>query len=143
MASDRQAHRRVPKPASQPPNLHEIQAALQEARTMSSWGDNWDGQGSPGYSKATLERAAAFLVQSTRELWQRHQRVVPVPQIEPGPDGSVDFHWQAGDRELLLNLPSDPNEMVDFYGDSSAGESIKGRAYTSTVGPWLLSWLTR
>ncbi len=110
---------------------------------MLDWGDNWDGEGSAGYATETWQRASDFLTNCARELWERHQRVVPVPEIEPGPNGSIDFHWHAGDRELLLNVPADPNEMVDFYGDSSTGEVIKGRAHTSTVGPWLLAWLTR
>lgn len=110
---------------------------------MLDWGDNWDGEGSPGYSAATWERAADFLAHSATELWQRHSRAIPVPDIAPGPNGSFDFHWQVSDRELLLNLPANLDSLVDFYGDTSDGESIKGRAHASTVGPWILAWLTR
>jgi len=135
--------RKASKSSTASPSTSEIEASLQQAREMLDWGENWDGEGRPGYSEDTWSRAREFLLHSTEELWKRHQRAIPVPDIEPGPSGSIDFHWHMDDRELLLNLPGDPNELVDFYGDSSVGESIKGRTHPSTVGPWLLAWLTR
>jgi hypothetical protein len=110
---------------------------------MLDWGANWDGEGGVGYSEEVWERATQFLIQSALELWQRHGRAVPTPSIEPGPQGSIDFHWQLADRELLLNLPVDPEGLVDFYGDTADEEAIKGKSHTSTVGPWILAWLTK
>ncbi len=127
----------------EPPNSGDIDAALREARAMTTWGDGWDGEESLGYSEATMERASNFLTRCAREVWQRHGRVMPVPDIGPGPSGSIDFHWKTSERELLLNLPAGQNDMVDFYGDTSEGEAIKGKVYASTVGPWLLAWLTQ
>lgn len=129
-------------PDAEPPNSGQIAAVIQQARAVLDSGDNWDGEGRVGYSDASLQRANEFLQASSRGLWQRHHRVMPIPEIEPGPDGSIDFHWQVGEREMLLNMPADPGEMLDFYGDTTAGESVKGRAYAATVGPWLLAWLT-
>lgn len=143
MASRSQGRRNIFTQSAEPPNIAEVESAIQAARAMLDWGDDWDGEGSPGYSEETWQRAGDFLMRSTRELWHRHQGVVPMPEIEPGPNGSLDFHWQMEDREMLLNLPAEQDALLDFYGDSSAGEVIKGRAHASTVGPWLLAWLTR
>lgn len=129
--------------ALEPPNSREIEVALREAREMTTWSDNWDGEGNAGYSDATIEHASAFLTRCSREVWQRHGRAMPVPDIGPGPAGSIDFHWKTSERELLLNLPAEQGEMLDFYGDTSDGEAVKGRVHASTVGPWLLSWLTQ
>ncbi len=118
-----------------PPNSGDIEAALREARAMTTWGGNWDGEESMGYSEATLERASKFLTRCAREVWQRHGRAMPVPDIGPGPGGSIDFHWKTSERELLLNLPANEDGMVDFYGDTSESEAIKGKVYASTVGP--------
>lgn len=142
MALDPHEDTRATGHGTKPPNAAEIEAALEQARAMLDWPDNWDGEGSMAYSEAVWRRASDFLTDATRQLWARHQRTIPVPDIEPGPQGSIDFHWQVDGREMLLNLPAEPAEMVDFYGDTSAGESVKGRAHTSTVGPWLLAWLT-
>lgn len=142
MASNPQRHKHTANTDLEPLNTEQIAAALEQARTLLDLGDNWDGEGSPGYSEATLVRASYFLIASSVGLWERHGKVMPLPQIEPGPGGSIDFHWQVGTREMLLNLPANSDDMLDFYGDTASGETVKGRAYAATVGPWLLAWLT-
>ncbi len=142
MASNPQRHKHISNTDLELPNAEQIVAAVEHARTLLDLGDNWDGEGSPSYSEATLERASDFLIASSVGLWEHYGRVMPLPQIEPGPGGSIDFHWQVGAREILLNLPANSDDMLDFCGDTASGESVKGRAYAATVGSWLLAWLT-
>lgn len=126
-----------------PPNFGSIEEALSDMRAMASWDEGWDGEEGPVYAEATLERASHFLTRCAREVWTRHRRAMPVPDIGPGPQGSIDFLWKVGERELLVNLPAETGDLVDFYGDTTTGEAVKGRVHASTVGPWLLSWLTQ
>ena len=109
---------------------------------MLEWGDNWDGEGSQGFTQSTLARAQDFLVANSIRLWQACRAVVEAPRILPGPEGSIDLHWQVGDRELLPNVPADQAAPASYFGDSSTGEVVKGSLYMSKSNEWLLLWLT-
>lgn len=117
---------------------------------MLEWGDNWDGEGSPGYTQSTLARAQDFLVANSIRLWQACRAVVDAPRVLPGPDGSIDLHWQIGDRELLLNVPADQDAPATYFGDSPMGEVVKGSlclpnslsSCDSSIQPWAVAKLS-
>jgi hypothetical protein len=116
--------------------------AIDAARPMLMWADDWDGAGSPGYRKATLDRARAFLLGGARELWEEHRLLPPVPRVSPGPDGSIDLHWRGDRRELLVNVPVGEDETISFYGDD-AHTQIKGEIGRDVSAAWLFAWLAR
>ena len=62
--------------------------------------------------------------------------------IDPGPNASIDLHWQTDDYELLINVPADTNTPVTHYGDNRAGRITKGPLDLSTPNHLLLLWLT-
>jgi hypothetical protein len=105
--------------------------------------DNWDGEGSPGYSEATLDRAAAFLRLHMRWVWEKYGVWLEVPRILPGPSGSIDIHWETPDYEVLVNVPNDPSAPATFYGDDYGKGSIKGTFDPSFFNFGLLTWLLR
>ncbi len=126
-----------------PPNFQELMAEVNRSSRMSEWQDNWDGDGSPAYTKATLARAADFLLRNVTALWAEYKLSAPVPDIAPGPGGSLDLDWHDTNRELLVNIPADPNKPATFYGDDRANIKLKGSLDTSADNVWLLMWLTR
>lgn len=103
--------------------------------------DDWDDEGSPGYAEATWMRAVDFLLHNAERLWQDQGVTVGAPAILPGPNGSIDLHWRVSSHELLLNIPADPDELADYYGDTVDGNAISGKLNTSAKNQWLLMWL--
>ena len=102
--------------------------------------DNWDGEGSSGYSKETLDRAINFLKVHVNALIEESGKII-VPRILPGPDGSIDLHWRTSELELLVNVPPDDGP-VSFYGDDfSDDNSIKGTFNLKSVSKHLVRWL--
>jgi hypothetical protein len=125
-----------------PPGLGAVAAPIVASRAMLALGDDWDGEGSPGYQETTWLRAVDFLVGSALGLWEEFGVSAPVPKIRKGPAGSVDVHWRTTDRELLVNVPPGDGP-ADYYGDDhGGGHVVKGTLDPSEDNLWLLMWLT-
>jgi len=103
--------------------------------------EDWDEEGSPGYSKDTCERAARFLLNHARWFWKRHGIIVDAPQLVQGPYGSIDIYWKDDNAELLLNVPADPRKSITCYGDSKSGFKVGGPSKDSDYRRALWSWL--
>lgn len=117
--------------------------AVDQAREILSWDDDWDGEGSPRYEEETLQRATHFLLDGVRQLTAECSVSVHVPRILPGPDGSIDIHWQLHDRQMLLNIPASVDEPVEYFGQKESGGSIKGNFYLSDPDLEPLTWVKR
>lgn len=125
-----------------PTALAPLVAAIHSSRPMLDLPYDWDGEGSPGCDEATWQRAAALLLGTARRLWQEYDVITQAPKVRKGPWGSIDLHWQTPARELLINIPADPTEPVDYYGDDgSGGQAIKGTLGSERDGDRLLRWL--
>jgi hypothetical protein len=118
-----------------------LDRALANGRWILALQEDWDDQGSLGYSISTWKRMETFLRNHARTLEVEYGIAFPAPQILPGPMGSIDVHWKTEKFELLLNIPSDPNAEASFYGDDRGNIHIKGTLDTSKANAGLLVWL--
>lgn len=114
---------------------------LLKSRQILELKDDWDGQGSPGYTKMVWERAYKFVMHSAIEALKGYSVVIQAPKILPGPDGSIDIHWKTDTRELLVNIPKSSNELAQFYGDDYGSLQIKGTIDPDNPSSALLMWL--
>lgn len=121
--------------------LAHILRVLRESQQILELKDDWDGEGSAGYTKAVWNRACKFVMHNATEALKRHATVIHAPKILPGPDGSIDIHWKTAARELLVNIPKDPNEPAEFYGDDYGALQIKGTLNPENPPSALLLWL--
>jgi hypothetical protein len=107
--------------------------AIERARVILTWPDDWDGEGSPAYQEETLEAAARFLAHG-------HGRGLPEPQVWAGPDGSVDISWHANGLDVLINVPP-AGGSIGFSGEAP-GATTQGE-YTQEDDPSaLFDWLS-
>ena len=129
---------------SVPAVLSRLADEVEASRALLELRDDWDGEGSPGYERATWIRATRFLCVNADRIWQHSGDIVPAPDISPGSRGSIDLHWRTSDRELLINFPAHEDLPVRFYGDDGAkGSSIEGEFDADDSNSWLLMWLIR
>jgi hypothetical protein len=121
---------------------HSLEEEAQRAKTaILSLKDDWDGEGSTGYSEKTWDRAMDFLDIHVQEVFRKCGHVL-VPKILPGPDGSIDFHWRSERFELLVNVPESDDVSVSFYGDQFNGRnSFKGPFDRASLSRILVTWL--
>jgi hypothetical protein len=119
----------------------ELTQAIDESRFIYALKEDWDDEGSPGYTQAFWEQAISFLRSNAERLRAKCGYWVPSPNITPGPYGSIDIHWKTQNRELLINIPSNPGEPASYYGDDRGKNKIKGTLNISDNNEWILLWL--
>lgn len=119
----------------------DLKAEIEQAKKVLELKDDWDDEGSPIFSKDTLDRAIAFLMMHSEQIRKCYHLHLPVPKIGPGPKGSIDLHWKRPAWELLVNIPANANEMAAFYGDNYGAQKIKGSVDPRIFNLGLASWL--
>lgn len=120
-----------------------IDEAIEESREILDVPDDWDGEGTPAYSRATWERATSFVTHYAQRLWVEHGIRIPAPKILPGPDGSIDVHWEQESFELLVNVPAESTQRAEFYGDDYGTIYIKGSLDPAALNRGLIEWFQK
>ena len=123
------------------PELGHVRDAIERSRTILDLEDDWDDEGAQAYSEEVWERAVEFVRTSATRVRDRFGRVIDAPAILPGPDGSIDLHWNYPSYELLINIPADPVQMAGFYGDDRGQVTIKGTFPRTAPNEGVFLWL--
>lgn len=122
-----------------------IHAAINKSRWILDLKENWDEEGAEPYAEETWKRATDLLITYAERALSNYGMEISAPAISPGPDGSIDLHWNARDHgfDLLLNVrkKGDPAGAAGFYGCNDSGTEIKGTFDPDTFNKGLLDWL--
>jgi hypothetical protein len=102
--------------------------------------DLTDEDGQPACSRETWDRAVRFLSACARRAWSTTGRKLDPPAILIGPNQSIDLHWRRQSYEMLINVPANPNDLLNYYGDDIDGNSTKGKI-ASGENQGLVLWL--
>src|SRR5262245_23553917 len=89
-------------------DLSRVAERLERSRSMLALGDDWDGEGSPGYAEATWHRAAELVVDAATAHHRRMNIDTLLPIISKGDEGSIDIQWRTPHRNVLINVPAAP-----------------------------------
>ena len=130
-----------------PTEIKFLREAINKSRNILELKDNWDDEGSVGFSEFTWRRAEGFLMKNAMRLWRSHQKCFDPPKISGGPEGSIDLHWKTDNRELLINIPASSEDPIGYYGDDRAEETtdaVRGKDLESSPdAEWIFLWLTK
>lgn len=121
--------------------LARIQPAIDSSCYLLELEDDWDTEGSPAIAIATWNRAVEWLKNHADQIGRSHGIEIDPPHIGPGPDGSIDLHWDFPEYELLINFPADPAAMADCYGDDRGRIRFKATLDPKTTNEGVLLWL--
>jgi hypothetical protein len=126
-----------------PRKKEEIENLINSARWILSLEDDWDDEGSQGYTMDTWLRAINFLKKQLEVLKDDFCcHPTPLPQIAPANKGSIDLSWELTDRQLLVNIPSDPSRLATYFGENDIGETTSGRLNIDRQNFALAMWLS-
>lgn len=124
-----------------PSDLRYLSDAINSSFSILKLEKDCNEEGIPVYKKSTLDRAIKFLENHALWLWKNHGICIDAPKILPGPSGSIDLWWAKDSYELLVNIPEDPCEPANFYGDDKGKIHIKGTFNPDVCNQGLLIWL--
>ena len=123
--------------------LSDLDSSLDEAAArLKGLGDDYDGEGSKGYSEEVVQRAADFVRSQAVELWKKQHLLIEIPDLGAGPDGTVDVHWRTAKYELLVNVPEHHSAPASFYGDDYGRLKVRGTIEIGKPNRGLLGWLS-
>lgn len=125
-----------------PGALNSLAETIEDSRSLLDLQDDWDGEGTPGFSEETWRRTVDFVIRGATALWTNHGIVSDGIRILPDRDGGLAIDWRTDRRELLLAVPAQPSAEARFYGDDGAsGRTFKGTLDLSEPNRWLVAWL--
>lgn len=119
-----------------------VQAAIERSLGILDLHDDWDGEGSRGYDRSTLDVAADLLESIVEGIPTILSGGISTAELLPGPDGSIDIELVLGDRRLLINVSREADAPALFYGHGPDRHSpIKGELGRETRPRFLSEWL--
>lgn len=103
-------------------SLLELGERLIRANEMLNLPENFDDEGSPCYGHKTLLNVADFLTKLWQVMLDNNLKEIPVPDILPGPNGTIDILWETDKFDLLINISNGEKPDIDYYGRMSEYE---------------------
>lgn len=140
--------RMLEEPASildAPLALLSVQRVIQDSRELVGKSEPWnDGEEGRPIAEETRIRASRIVWMTAVGVWRsRTDTRIPPPEISPLPNGTIDIDWKYRGKELLINVPVNPQEPAHYYGDDGRGGKVRKAEVSSTkIDRCLVTWLT-
>lgn len=125
------------------PLKDELETAIEEAKYITSLPDNWDEEGAAPILQIIFDKAAEFLRYYSRYLYIGFGLELPIPEINPCKDGSIDLSWRTAQARMLINIRmQDELPHAFFYGDRYNNKMpIKGNVPLKEFSESLAVWM--
>jgi hypothetical protein len=125
------------------PLKDELETAIEEAKYIISLPDNWDEEGAVPISQLIFDKAVEFLRYYSRYLYIGFGFELPIPEINPCKDGSIDLSWRTAHARMLINIRmQDELPHAFFYGDRYNNKMpIKGNVPLKEFSESLAVWM--
>lgn len=122
--------------------LNHIIKCFQESEYISSLKEDWDDNEGKPISFQTWTNAVNFVNDYSDWIFNYFGIVISEPQIQPGPNETIDIVWRNDNYRFLINIPQDKNFQAGYYGDDKKnGNSIKGKIPIDKVEEFIATWM--
>ena len=118
-----------------------VESAIKVSRGFLSLDDDWDGEGSVGYTEETWEASVALL-RNLQRLAVEQGQALPAPKIGPAQEGSFDLHWELSRGSMLMNIESNNGHACTYYGHTCNGSTLAGAIVSPSDLWFIMSWIT-
>lgn len=115
--------------------------AIKDASSITELPESWDENGALPIAKETWSKTTTMLLAYASHFAEHYDQSLPVPQIDPVPDGSIDLFWKESKAQLLINVPPGV-AAAGYYGDIyNEDDKIKGKLPVAGVKEYLAVWM--
>lgn len=98
-----------------------IQEIIDEARTLLSYEDDWDGNGAMATDNSTFEIAVRTLLKISEKLIDDNYSI-EVPFIDLTVNGGISLKWENKKAQLFIIFEKGETQFAYFYGESKNKE---------------------
>jgi hypothetical protein len=120
-----------------------LRTVIAESLTLLDLKDNWDREGSSGYSQSTWQRAVSFLVAQWSQFLKEMGHPMEIPSILPDANGSIDLWWDTKEFQLLISIPGSELLPASYYGHKHRKEKIEYAFDSSKPDRRLIRWMAK
>jgi hypothetical protein len=114
---------------SVPSSLKNLMDEINGAIYIVNLDDDWDGMGALSISRELYKNAIGLLLDYAIYIFKNYNKtVIQSPEINPVPNGTIDFSWTTTEARLLINVKyKNADYVASCYGYSKiSGLSIEG-----------------
>ncbi len=93
--------------------LEHLIPIIEKSKRMLELDDDWDDEGSIGYTQETWDKSIQFLIDYNMWYLKIYNRLLEVPKIYIGPKGGIDIIWE-NTNTLFIYLNKEVTR-IDYY----------------------------
>ena len=123
-----------------PIEVEDILKSTEALNVIDQLEENWNDEGSVPIPKEVIDTSAAMLFSYASWLCEMHSAKLPVPNITPLKNGSIDLYWKSTERHFLFNIYKDKASgkvAVDFFAQEFGDEHMEGPVRADRVNETL------
>ena len=112
--------------------LFEIADEIIKSKSLLDLKEDWDDEGALPIRFDTWKRAVLTLIECSSTVLSYEDIAIATPQINPGPESSIDIVWRTNNYRMMINFPEIESNNATFYGDNYTNSTIvKGELPTN------------
>lgn len=108
-----------------PTSIRELENVFTEGKYILNLKDDWDDDGSVGYTQESWEAASHFIINFNKWVKGIFSGSLYLPKMSHGPKGTIDIIWQEDNFRLFVNVDF-VNNKGTFYSDTPKKQFSEG-----------------
>jgi hypothetical protein len=126
-------------------SLSSMQKYFQEKKEIiDSDIEEWIELGCKPIEDDCFKRTIKIVSDILYELWNNDIKM-ELPEILPCQDGTININWEVESYNLLINIPTNSDELIDFYGKnfSDNSKNIIGKFSFEMLNEVIIKWIMK
>ncbi len=117
--------------------IRTINNIIENSKYIFKLQDNWDNEGSIGYSEDTWKKSIKFIIQYLEWVYSRYpEKILIVPNMFYGKNGGIDFLWEDKGFKMLIRI--DKNVSKGTFYATYENQSSEGTFNIDNFKPYMI-----
>lgn len=110
-----------------PSHLSYLAEEIQSSTYMLSYQDNWDDEGSVGYTLDTWQKAINLLLLIADFAYKNYEEEISIPSLNHGDDGGIELYQEDTNHKKLMLLNKEVSESIYAIHSIGIDNNHKGK----------------